>query len=84
MARNFGLRSGVAIDEKLAAALLNPASKCTVRFIYSRGNATVCVSGMFVASIGAECEADRWLSEKADACPEIPNLRKWSDARKSA
>ena len=74
----FGLRPGVALDEKLARALCDPASKCTERFIYSRGLCAVYVSGMYVQSVGSAGEGRRWLADCADRLQELPHLKQWA------
>lgn len=79
LARVFGLRPGVSLDEKLARALTNPRSKCAVRFIKCRGLSAVYVGGMWLESVGAEIAARPWLSSKAERLPELPHLKTWAE-----
>lgn len=79
LAREFGLRAGNPLDEKLAKALCNPASKCTERFVYSRGNCTLSVGGIYLDTVGAAGEGRRYLQDKADNLPELPHLRAWAE-----
>jgi hypothetical protein len=75
IARVCGLRPGVPLDEKLALAIANPASKWSVRYVKCRGLSAVFVSGMRLESVGAEIEARRWLTDLADRLPEFPHIR---------
>jgi hypothetical protein len=79
MARAFGLRRGVPIDEKLARLLARPGSRCVERFVYSRGLCALYVGGVFLDSVGEAGLGKQWLLEKAERLPELPHLRVWAE-----
>jgi hypothetical protein len=79
MARQFGLRPGHPLDEKLARAIANPRSRCVEKYVYSRGLCAIYVAGMYLRSVGHDGTGKIWLLDLADEMPELPHLKQWAE-----